>query len=63
MILTNQDISKKTTYPKKFEAKAKESIWRVWSEDLNTAAGPNKMLEMAKQMRKYLKNVQGTNFI
>ena len=41
-------------------AKAKESTWRVWSEDLNTAAGQNKMFKMTEQMRKDRKGVLGT---
>ena len=43
-------------------AKAKESAWRVWSEDLNTAAGQNKMFKMSKQMRKDRKGVLRTYF-
>ena len=35
----------------------------MWSENLNTAAGQNKMFKMAKQMRKDRKNVLGTTFV
>ena len=48
---------------KKVVAKAKESAWEAWSEDLFSAAGQNKMFKMAKQMRKDQKDVLGTNFI
>ena len=48
---------------KKVVAKAKESAWRAWSEDLYTAAGQHKMFKMAKQMRKDRKDVLGSNFI
>lgn len=48
---------------KKVVAKARDSAWRAWSEDLYTAVGQNKMFKMAKQMRKDRKDVLGTNFI
>ena len=48
---------------KKVVAKAKEEAWAAWSEDLNTAAGQQKMFKMAKQMRKDQKDVLGSNFI
>ena len=44
-------------------AKAKEPIWRVWSEDPNTAEGQNTMFKISKQTRKDRKDVLRTNFI
>ncbi|XP_063725611.1 uncharacterized protein LOC134853542 [Symsagittifera roscoffensis] len=48
---------------KKVVTKAKEDAWRVWSEDLESTAGQQKMFKMAKQMRKDQKDVLGSNFI
>ena len=48
---------------KKIVAKAKETAWKTWSEDLNRAAGQQKMYKMAKQMRMDKKDILGSNFI
>ena len=41
---------------------AKETALKLWSEDLDTAAGQQKMFKMANQMRKDRKDVLGSNF-
>ena len=48
---------------KKEVAEAKETAWKLWSEDLDTAAGQQKVFKMANQMRKDNKDVLGSNFI
>ena len=48
---------------KKEVARAKESAWKLWSEDLHTAAGQQKMFKMAQQMRRDKKDIIGSNFI
>ena len=48
---------------KRIVAKAKETAWKTWSEDLNRAAGQQKMYKMAKQMRMDKKDILGSNFI
>ena len=48
---------------RKVVAKAMDSAWEAWSEDLNSAVGQQKMFKMAKQMRMDRKDVLGSNFI
>ena len=47
---------------KKVVSEAKESAWRLWIEDLNTAAVQNNMFKKTKQTKKDQKDVLGTSF-
>ena len=46
---------------KKVVTKAKKDAWRIWSEDLESTAGQQKMFKMRKQMRKDQKDVLGSS--